>query len=661
MKIFSFIASILLFVSSLAHADAWQEFAAYQGGPEKTPLDQVFTNMHKASTAERAGMEAGLIGVLNNPESTLMAKTFACRFLREIGSVKAVDTLSSLLNDQDLSMHARYALEGMAFPEVDVALRQALDGVADDFKPGVLASIANRRDAAALKQVIRFAQSQNSDIAREAIRALGRMGTKEALDQLMTLAPAEAIESARLEALLDGADLLAAAGDSRNALRALDMVWKSNVPRMREAALRGWLTAEPDQASKMVIQQLQGDDEAMHEVALALLAHSGGDVLTKAASEVLPALPVDMQMAVIDVLGHRGDVSALPALLPLFDSADVALRDKAILAAGRLGNLETVTTLLKFADEGSTVAIEAIGMIQDPRANDVLIDAIAKRLHTRSAIAAVCRRGVLAASGELIRLTSDPDPALRRDAWDGITTLAQAGDLDDLMEILIPMEDKREKAMAAKAIQTAFVRMPPGAEKMRVVKSYYEKGDESTKMLILELVSAAGDDEGLNMVRQARQTGSPAFQEFAGQRLYNWPQTNAMPDLMQIATTSTSTTHRIQALRAYIRLVGVAKDWGVKAALYQEASELAQRPEEKNLIISGLREVQHPGAFKLLEEYMADEEMRASAEAAAFDLLTRMRANELKRSLSLMDALLKTSTDPKVIDRVNKLRESVQP
>ena len=661
MKRLIFIALMLFLGSSLAQAGAWQEFAAYQGGPERTALDQVFTNMHKVSAAERADMETGLLGVLNNPESTRMAKTFACRFLREIGSVKSVDTLSSLLNDPDLSMHARYALEGMAFPEVDAALRQALDGVAEDLKAGVLASIANRRDAAALKQVTHFAQSQNSDIAREAMRALGRMGTKEALDQLMALAPAEAVESARLEALLDSADLLVAAGDARHALRALDMVWKSNVPRMREAALRGWLTADPDQASKLLIQQLQGDDEAMREVALALLAHSGGVVLAKAAMEALPALPADKQMMVIDVLGQRGEVTVLPALLPLFESTDVALRDKAMLAAGRLGNAETVTTLLKLADDGSTVAVEAIGMIQDQRANDVLIDAIAKRLHTRSAIAAVCRRGALAASGELIRLTSDPDPALRREAWEGIATLAQAGDLDELMELLIPMEDKREKAMAAKAIQAAFVRMPPGAEKMRVVKSYYEKGDESTKMLILDLVSAAGDDEGLNMVRQARQTGSPAFQDFAGQRLYSWPQTNAMPDLMQIATTSTSTPHRLQALRAYIRLVGVAKDWGVKAALYQEASALAQRPEEKNLIISGLREVQHPGAFKLLEAYLADEEMRASAEAASFSLLTSMRANELKRSLSLMDALLKTSTDPKVIDRVNKLRESVQP
>lgn len=661
MKRLLFIVSIFLFASSLVHADAWREFAAYQGGPENTPLIHVFTNMHKASAAQRTEMETGLIGVLNNPDSTLMAKTFACRFLREIGSVNSVETLAKLLSDPDLSMHARYALEEMAYPEVDVALRQALDDVPEEFKAGVLASVANRRDTGAFKQAVHLAQNPNADIAREAIRALGRMGTKGSLHELLKLSPVEVVELARLEALLDGADFLIAAGDARDALRAIDTVWKSSSPRMREAALLGWLKADPEQGAKLVVQQLAVENDDLRDVALALLAHSGGAALTKAAADALPALPVELQLTLVDVLGHRGDAAALPALVPLLNSSDAALRDKAMLAAGRVGDAETAMLLLKLAGEGSTVAIDAIALIRDSRANAALIDAIANRNHTTSAITALVRRGALSAAGELIRLTSDPDPALRREAWGGIATLAQVSDLDQLMEVLIAMEDRREKAMAAKTIQTAFVRMPPGAEKMRVVKSYYEKGDESIKMLILDLVAAAGDDEGLNMVRQARQSGSPAFQDFAGQRLYNWPQTNAMPDLMEIATTSTSSTHRIQALRAYIRLVGVAKDWGVKAALYQEASALVQRTEEKNLIISGLREVQHPGGFKLLEEYMTDEDVRASAEAAAFDLLTRMRPNELKRSASLMDALLKTSTDPKVLDRVGKLRASVQP
>src|SRR5260370_7874265 len=74
----------------------------------------------------------------------------ACQKLRLVGSVKSVPALAALLIDAPTAHAARYALEGMPFPEAVAALREALGRTSGAIKAGLIDSLGCRPHAPAL-------------------------------------------------------------------------------------------------------------------------------------------------------------------------------------------------------------------------------------------------------------------------------------------------------------------------------------------------------------------------------------------------------------------------------------------------------------------------------------------------------------------------------
>ena len=69
--------------------------------------------------------EDKLISILKS-DAPLKEKADACQELTRVGTRQAVPVLAPLLADEKLSYWARYALEPIADPSVDTALRKAL-------------------------------------------------------------------------------------------------------------------------------------------------------------------------------------------------------------------------------------------------------------------------------------------------------------------------------------------------------------------------------------------------------------------------------------------------------------------------------------------------------------------------------------------------------
>jgi hypothetical protein len=70
---------------------------------------------------------------------------------------------------------ARYAMERMPYPEVDVALREALGKVDGPQKIGIISTIAARRDQQAVAQLTDLAKSTDAAVAAAASLALERI------------------------------------------------------------------------------------------------------------------------------------------------------------------------------------------------------------------------------------------------------------------------------------------------------------------------------------------------------------------------------------------------------------------------------------------------------------------------------------------------------
>ena len=84
-----------------------------------------------AASNVRADEEQDLIGTLQSSASAPQ-KCTACQRLRVVGTAKCVPALAALLGEERTAQAARYALEGMPFPEAVAAMRQA---VGTDLRP----------------------------------------------------------------------------------------------------------------------------------------------------------------------------------------------------------------------------------------------------------------------------------------------------------------------------------------------------------------------------------------------------------------------------------------------------------------------------------------------------------------------------------------------
>ena len=92
---------------------------------------------------------AGLIRILNDGEATEFQKAKACQRIGELAPKEAVPALSALLDDEHMSVYARYGLEPIQDSSADEALRATLSKLEGNRLIGVINSIGKRRDAKA--------------------------------------------------------------------------------------------------------------------------------------------------------------------------------------------------------------------------------------------------------------------------------------------------------------------------------------------------------------------------------------------------------------------------------------------------------------------------------------------------------------------------------
>ncbi len=116
-------------------------------------------------------------------------KADACRRLAIVGTKDAVAQLSELLADEKLSHMARYALEPIPDPAVDKALRNALGKLKGGPLVGVIGSIGVRGDAAAVTALKEKLLDSDSHVSQAAAKALGSIGTLDAVKSLQNALP----------------------------------------------------------------------------------------------------------------------------------------------------------------------------------------------------------------------------------------------------------------------------------------------------------------------------------------------------------------------------------------------------------------------------------------------------------------------------------------
>lgn len=181
---------------------------------------------------------AGLIAILKDSGASEFQKSKACVRAGELGSAEAVPALAALLDDEHLSVYARYGLEPISDPAAGEAFRGALTKLKGDRLIGVVNSLGKRRDEKAAPALVKMLGGSDDDLARAAASALGSIGGTSSLKQLQAaIGKTSGLrQMAVVDACLVCAERLLEAGQRDEALAAYDALTGEEIPKAARLA-----------------------------------------------------------------------------------------------------------------------------------------------------------------------------------------------------------------------------------------------------------------------------------------------------------------------------------------------------------------------------------------------------------------------------------------
>ncbi|MEI6808695.1 MAG: HEAT repeat domain-containing protein, partial [bacterium] len=262
---------------------------------------------HGQSTARE--QETKLIEVLKSG-AEFSAKADACRELARIGTADAVPSLVALLADEKLTHMARYGLETISSPTVDVALRDALGKFKGRPLVGVIGSIGVRHDDKAVSALAGFLKDADADVAQASARALGMIGTADAaksLEKALNGASA-AFQLALCEGMFRCAEGFGARKDNDKAIAIYDTLrnLKDAPHQIRTGAWRGAIIMREKKGLPLLLQAFRSDEPALVSASLRIAIEMKEAGVSKALADELGKVPAGRQIMLCNVLGRRG-------------------------------------------------------------------------------------------------------------------------------------------------------------------------------------------------------------------------------------------------------------------------------------------------------------------------------------------------------------------
>lgn len=579
----------------------------------------------QANPASVKEQEAKLIALLKS-EATQKEKADACRQLAQIGTRDAVAPLAALLSDEKLSHMARYGLEPIPDPAVDVALREALGKVKGRLLAGVIGSLGVRHDAKAVEPLTKFLTDPDADVAQAAARALGKIGTPEAGQALQSavtkVSPANQL--AFCEGALRCAENMAAKGQKKEALAIYDQLRGLSGPQqVRVGALRGAILVRGQDGLPLLAEAIRGNEYLLVAAAARTAMEMPGAGTTKLLVGELGKGPADRQILLIQTLGKLGDPASVSALSAAAKTGEKNVRLAAIRALPEIGNGPAVPVLVELQGDSdreiAQAAQESLAGFPGPEA-DAAVAAMLNSTDTNKRLAGIDligRRRMMAYVPALLKAASDQDPKVRPAALKRIGELASRSDLPALLDLLVKAPTNQDLDAAQQAVTAVCTRANDPAGCTDKLVERLPQASPAAKGALLRALSAVGGPKALKVVSAAVNDSNTEVHAAALRALGSWQTADAAPELLALAQKATNPTDKLLCLRSYLGLVD-NPEFSVdqRVSMCRQVSGLAQTAEEKKLLLAAIGSVYSPESLNLLLPYLDDATVKDAASAA---------------------------------------------
>jgi HEAT repeat protein len=613
-----------------------------------------------ASAADKATAEAKLLDVLKSSAS-VADKCNACRGLKTIGTEKSVPALAALLTDGEISHCARIALESLPCPAAGTALREALAKATGLTKAGIIDSLGERRDAQAVPLLQPALEDKDLSIVAAAADALGKIGTVEAAKALVA-----GRNSAKARVKI-GAGLVRCANhllkaDKRDEAAKIyrDLSGPGEARVVRAGALRGLMQTSGPQ---FVTESLSNGDAQIRAAAAAELSNfSLADL--KAAAAGMAKLPGASQEALLMAIRVRGEKSFAPIALAAVQSKDESVRIAAVRALATVGDATALPALVPLSaekDKLGEAARQSLEAICGPNIDEGIVAALqAEKDPLRRAdwIAVIESRRPIGGVVVLLRETAHQDPVVRSRAMAALAKLAGPSDVPAMVAVVLKAEKGPQRDDAERAVVLVCQQVADAEKRAEPALGVFRTAAAAERLELLPLLGRLGGSTAKQSIQEALASKDPQLYEAGVRAVCNWPDAAVAEQLLNLAQESKTDTHRLWALRGFIRVVtlpGKTPD-AQKLAMLKQAVQLAARDEERGYALERASAVRTVETLRFLLPYLDQPSLAQQACKSVVELARHKELREPNRKEfgPALEKAIKISTDATTLERARR-------
>ena len=427
-------------------------------------------------------------------------------------------------------------------------------------------------------------------------------------------------------------------------------------------APRGLHAAEedPNDALMEMITELVNDaDRDMRALGLQQVREEvPGQAATKKFTELLPTLAPDAQAGLLEALGDRGDAVALPAVLQSLASDQPVVRAAALRALGAVGGKDEVSVLADKAATGSdqekAAARQSLARLRGENINEAI-----ESLATDGSVdVRVTLLGVLASRDAKQSLPTvlagaeATEAAVRLAALQALRYLADGENVADVVELLKKASDDTQRRTAELALLTICSRARQAC--VEPIVAGMDGADVASRAVLLNALSRASGARALAAVGASLKDDDETVRDEAVRMLSRWPDTQALPYLRELAE-SDNLRHQVLAIRGLVRLAGPQEDKPADLSLLADVMRLAQRPEEKRLVLGTLGSLASPESLVQVTAALDDTEVADEASLAAVLIAENMPNGDPADVKRALEKVVKVAGSDSIRQRAQKI------
>jgi len=352
-----------------------------------------------------------------------------------------------------------------------------------------------------------------------------------------------------------------------------------------------------------------------------------------------------------------------------FESVRVA----ALEALGTIGDARAVELLARKAATGEnaerTAARQSLNRLRGVEINWAIMELLdAKDVSIRlEVVKGLAARKATEAVGKLLRTAEEGDPKIRTESWKALAALGQEKDLAAMIGLWVKIAGDGERKAAEDAVVAVGRERKKKEAAVAILAAMDSVKDAGAKASLLRALGRIGDETALPILRASVKDKEPHIQVAAIRALASWPSAEPMEDLRDLARGAEEEQYKVLALRGYIKMIGHAEQAaGQKVQLYSEAMGMAERVDEKRLVLAGLGGVGHVDALRMVEPYLTDSELKNEAAAAAVAIADEMNeADEIDDEadrqyvLSVLRKVVEVSENESAVEGVQEVIERI--